>query len=1041
MSGTNEIGCTVLIDGQPISDGYVTTDPDAPAVLSGLRVTWGRSTTVDQPQPSTCTFTVLDPLEGDRLVPALTIGRRVDVRTDTVLYPPADETTIDRMYPSTVTGASGFSVAADGKTATMIANGHGRLGFYLPPLPYTSNPLGWDAVPRSLPGQAWRVKLTVTPPAPFAGYADWAAEVAPAYFTQPDGSDVSAPGPFVPCDPSADLTFTPPPGVWIGLAVHLYPVGPAWEQLDGTTWAAAGTESPVPAGIKVTAFGDSITAGTWLSSYSDSWMAKLEARLGVPVTNRAVGGAALHSPGGDPNVIMAQVTAALNTAPTARTNLATNPGYEVGTNSITTAHTGKYPMTADTAAPIAGARSALTARSATSLDSVVSQLYLTMTTGQFPVTAGVPVTSGLSIKSDGSGLRISTQYFWYDASNVRTVATGTIRQSNTVAGTTYRVTETGTPIPGTVTAYFVVSVTTAAGNAVVGQKVWADQLTIETGTTDGSYFDGSTPDTADTDYSWTGTANASTSKAITAAPTFTHAVILAGTNDLMTHDNATLSQSAAAAQAVQDALAAKGVRVIWLGVLPMGKGSSHSDNDLPTLLDRRLTLDNLLRTIAGSRWVPTDYLYGADSSGFVLDTSAWLLDGLHPNPAGATQLANYFPLGIMNPAYTARAHPTWDELATFGISGFELLAPAAGTAASALVFSGRITDVEARWDGGPWADVSVIAQDWLAELANRYVGSTPWAAEALGARAQRIVSLSGQPIQIGIDAGITDLVVTYRDVDRQPAANLLQQLAITAGGVLWTATHLVTGQVMRIEDVNARPAALTLTDQPIPPGLVHVVPSPAAIENAMPMSACVVEADPVRFILDMTDTISMVAVTWLDQVTEDGVIKPAQRTVEVTAPETLALIGARRLSVSTQLTTEADATLQATDWLARSSVVGWRIEGLAWDTTGDLSPDEISSVMTLLDGTRRNGLPIALTELPEWAGPMTHGQSEVALYVEGGRYEYEAGSWVLELMTSSATGSAIGNLPWQNLEPGWSWAEFDPEVAWLDLYGVTYPVI
>jgi len=94
-----------------------------------------------------------------------------------------------------------------------------------------------------------------------------------------------------------------------------------------------------------------------------------------------------------------------------------------------------------------------------------------------------------------------------------------------------------------------------------------------------------------------------------------------------------------------------------------------------------------------------------------------------------------------------------------------------------------------------------------------------------------------------------------------------------------------------------------------------------------------------------------------------------------------------------------------------------------------------------LDGTRRNGLPIALTELPEWAGPMTHGQSEVALYVEGGRYEYEAGSWVLELMTSSATGSAIGNLPWQNLEPGWSWAEFDPEVAWLDLYGVTYPVI
>jgi lysophospholipase L1-like esterase len=835
MSGDNEIGCTVLIDGQPISDGFVSTDPDVPAVLSGLRVVWGRSTTVDQPQPSTCTFTVLDPLEGERLVPALTIGRRVDVRTDTVIYPPAGESLIDRMVPSAVSGATSWTVAADGKTATMIGNAQSMIGFYLPPLPFTSNPLGWDSVPRSLPGQSWRYRLTITPPAPWAGYAGWLAEVTPAYFTNPDGSDVrtAGPPPWTPCNPSVDATFTPPAGVWVGLAVHIYPVSPAWTQLDATPWDAAGSAAPVPAGVKLTAFGDSITAGTWLPTYADSWIAKLSARLGLPIDNRAVGGVPLHDPSGAGPVLMDQVTAAL-----------------------------------------------------------------------------------------------------------------------------------------------------AAGQ-----------------------------------------------------PTFTHAVILCGTNDLMTHDNATLSQSIAAAQAVQDALAAKGVRVIWLAVLPMGYGTSHRDSDLPTLLDRRHTLDNGLRSIAGSRWVDTDRYFGADPTGFVAATTTWLIDGLHPNPAGASQMADAFPLGILNPAYTG-AHPTWDELSTFGLSGFELLAPAAGTASSALVFSGRITDVEARWDGGPHAGVQVIAQDWLAELANRYVGDQPWAAEPLGTRAQRIVSLSGQPIGITTDAGIAGLQVTYRDVDRQPATNLLQQLAGSGGGILWTATHLVTGQVMRIEDVNARPAALTLSDAG---GLVHVIASPEAIGNALPITACDVEADPVRFILDMTDTVSMVAVTWLEQVTDAGVIKPAQRSVEVIAPTTLAIIGARRLSVSTQLTTEADATAQANSWLARSSTVGWRIEGLSWDTTGDLSPDEIASVMTLLDGTRRNGLPIALTDLPEWAGPMTHGQTEVALYVEGGSYEYDAGSWVLELLTSSATGSAIGTAPWNTQDADWRWVDYDPEVAWLDLYGVSYP--
>jgi len=620
----NEIGCTVLIDGDPISDGCTSLDPAAAAVLSGLSITWGRSSRVDQPQPSSCVFHVLDPLHGDRLVPSLTIGRRVDVRTDTVVYPDPDVSTIPELLPSDLVHADRVVVAPPG-TATAVADGTGQaLLVTFPPLAYTPNPLGWDAVPRTLPGQAWRFTATVTYPAVFCGWAGWAATVCPVAFTVPDGSDARALGPAALAAPTVDVTFTPPAGVWLGLRVRVYPTGPAWAQLDGTTWAQLG------------------------------------------------------------------------------------------------------------------------------------------------------------------------------------------------------------------------------------------------------------------------------------------------------------------------------------------------------------------------------------------------------------------------------AAPTWEQLGTVVVTAVALLAPAAGTADSALVFSGRVTDVIASWDGGPDATVQVIAQDWLAELANRFVGDVPWAEEPLGDRAQRIVALSGQPVTLVVDAGVAGLPVTYRDVDRQPATGLLQQLATSCAGALWTATHLVTGQVMRLEDIAARPAALTLRQN----GVVHVVPSPAAAAAALPVTACDIDAAPVRFLLDMTDTVSMVNVTWREQTTDPGpppVLRPTDRSVELTAPDTMALIGARRLSVSTQLSTQADAAAQATTWLARSSVVAWRIEGLSWDTTGDLGPAEISTVMQLLDGTRRNGLPILLTDLPDWAGPMTAGQDQLPLYVEGGSYDYRAGSWVLTLTTSSATGSAAGSFPWAASEPGWRWADYDPDLAWLDLYGVTYP--
>lgn len=619
MSG-RPIGCVVLIDGVEISDGCSDLSPDAPAILSGLRIIWGRSSQVDQATASTCTFNVDDPLDGDRLIPTLTIGRQIDVRTDTTIYPDPDTSVLTGLFPSALKGV--WSAAVHGDTVELIVDGSGQAAtMTLPPMPFTADQLGWDSVPRSLPGQAWSFDVTVTFPAPFAGWSSWAAQVAPVAFTAPDGSDARVLD-YVDADPRATASFVPPPGVWLGLQVRAWPVGPRWIDLDATAWTGLG------------------------------------------------------------------------------------------------------------------------------------------------------------------------------------------------------------------------------------------------------------------------------------------------------------------------------------------------------------------------------------------------------------------------------AAPSWQDLGTFEVSDVELLAPSGGASESALVFSGRITDISTRWDGGDTTTVNVIAQDWLAELANRYVGDTPWPLEALSQRATRIVNASGQPVNLSVDPVVGGLQVTYRDVDRQAAAGLLQQLATSAGGILWAATHLVTGQVLWLEDVGARPAARTLSDDG---GQVHVIPSSAALDHALPITACDIEASPVRFALDMTDTISMVSLSWLEQVVDDGVVKPANRTIEVYDPGAVAAIGARRLSVSTQLSYEPQALAQANGWLARSSVMAWRIEGLSWDTDGDLGPDQIDTIMTLLDGTRRIGLPIALTDLPAWSLPVVGGMDIVGLYVEGGTYTYEGGAWLLELNTSSATGSAVGSFPWTASEPEWSWDTYRADVQWLDLYGVTYP--
>lgn len=584
-----------------------------------------------------------------------------------------------------------------------------------------------------------------------------------------------------------------------------------------------------------------------------------------------------------------------------RTNLATNPGYEIGTGSILTGSSGNYVISGDTTAPIAGPRSALLTRAGNTSTIVAQILCTTGAAGtKISVTAGQPITAGLTVKTDVANGRLSVRWFWYDSVGTLTQGASTTLVPEMVAGATYRAISTGVPPAGTVSAWYVVYVNTPSGNVVGGERVWADQLTIESGTTDGSYFDGDTPDVpGGVTYAWTGTPNGSTSTAI----------------------------------------------------------------DQPSV-----------------RWV---------------------------------------------------------DLSTAILGAPTLLAPASGVARAALVFSGRVTDLVASYDTGIGGTVvNVIASDYLAGLANRYVGDTPWAAEPLWSRFTKIVSTAGLTIKSDVDPAPAALTVSYRDVDSQPVGRLLQELAVSAAGVLWAATNLVTGEYLWLEDIGSRAPLQVLTKDP--DGVIRIHTATAAALGAVEISACSLLLEPVEWEQTYSDYSTQVSLTWLDQVTDPGppaTIRPTSREILVTDATAETLTGRRRLGVGTQLSVQAEAQSIADMILARVRSPGWRISGLTWDMgpQEQLTQAELGVVLTILDGTTRLGLPILLTDLPEWS-PV--GKGPIPLYLEGARLSHHAGYWTIELLTSDARNQGSAAIPWTALPAGWLWNQFDPEISWDELAGV-----
>jgi hypothetical protein len=269
--------------------------------------------------------------------------------------------------------------------------------------------------------------------------------------------------------------------------------------------------------------------------------------------------------------------------------------------------------------------------------------------------------------------------------------------------------------------------------------------------------------------------------------------------------------------------------------------------------------------------------------------------------------------------------------------------------------------------------------------------------------------------------------VSWVDVDAQPALGLLQDVATSVDGVLWSATHATTGPYLYLADPAVLSALYRLA---LVGGVVVVVPT-AASDAAIMLDACDVLLEPVTFRQAVSDVTTRAVITWREQTVDDqGQPAPTDRTLTlIDAPLELAL-GVRRIAVSTLLTTVNAATAVGNRILARLHRQSWRVAGLTWDTAlSDMDPDQVGRALDLLDGTRRLAAPVILTNLPDWSptGPT------VPLFLQGGSYRFEGGAWSLDLTTASAQSQGT-SLSWSQVDPAWAWQVFAP--AWDDLYGV-----
>lgn len=366
-------------------------------------------------------------------------------------------------------------------------------------------------------------------------------------------------------------------------------------------------------------------------------------------------------------------------------------------------------------------------------------------------------------------------------------------------------------------------------------------------------------------------------------------------------------------------------------------------------------------------------------------------------------------------------------------------APLAGEATE-TVFEGRVSDLDLDHDDDTdHAIVRVLADDPLAQLAHVYLGDEPWPEESAIARATRIASL--------LPAGLAELesefgalperlwTVRDRDVDRQPALSLMQQVAESTD----TGLYLVIGEAGETHrkylyhglslDHPGREFVLTG-----PPAMFVIEPSPGVAEVTISADHL---TDGVNYRKGLAQLVTQAQVDYYDPIGDADV------SVIYTNGGAEAIHGTRRLQLRTQLVDQADAETLAGRALARG-VPSWRTETLVWDASdGGPAVDPDLTLQRFLRLRDRVGLGVEITDLPAWVP----SEADYVFY-EGGVLTYRAdrhdqgdghpGRWIVTMAVVPSAGIGAGITYAQALSsiPGMTYQNIDPTVRYVDALSV-----
>lgn len=275
----------------------------------------------------------------------------------------------------------------------------------------------------------------------------------------------------------------------------------------------------------------------------------------------------------------------------------------------------------------------------------------------------------------------------------------------------------------------------------------------------------------------------------------------------------------------------------------------------------------------------------------------------------------------------------------------------------AIRFSGRVTDTPRTW----WEEhpddpdrfmlgMRLQCVGPLGGWGRQRIGDEPWPAEPVAERAARIAALVGQPLVVQGGAP----VVIARDVDSQPAIDLLEGLATDCAGWLFDhagRTYLQSLEVRRLFDPQEHWEDQTTTWA----GWVGTWDEQTEYTNAAPVTIRP-NPDAVLFAPPLESTSTLANRVRVYYGPED--VEGQQAYTEFEDPGSVALYGPEDVRIVTRLESVADAELRAHLTLERGAWPQWHLPRVVLDWQA-LDPTTAEQLSAALPGTL-----VEITHLP-----------------------------------------------------------------------------